>query len=294
MRWEGIEVFLAVVEENSFSAAAKRLGMSKSFVSRRVHDIENRLGVQLLNRTTRKLALTENGQAYFFRCKEVSEQLDEAENAIMEQHQTPRGSLKLSVAGAFGERYVAPAASEFIKQYPQIRIDLNFNNRNVDLVTEGYDLAIRAGVLKDSTLIARRIANRRLYICGAPAYFAHYGKPCSITDLKKHNCLQGSLPTWRFKEKNGHHADIKVEGNWQSNNGYALLEAAKNSIGLTQLPAFYVQDAIEAGVLCTAMDNYQPTDTGVWAVYPSNRHLSPKVRMFVEFLVERFTKIGYL
>ena len=293
-KWDSVEVLAEVVEAGSFSAAAERLSVSKSHVSRQISQLENRLGVQLLIRTTRRLALTEVGQAYYQRCREVLNNMDEADQSVMDMQDTPRGNLRMTVAGAFGERYIAPAAAAFSKSHPQLSIDLNFTNHNVDLVAEGYDLAIRAGVLKDSSLIARRVAARKLYICASPEYLERYGKPDSITALKKHNCLQGSLTTWRFREESGAHTDIRVEGRWRSNNGSSLLEAAREGLGLVQLPDFYVHDDLKSGRLVSVMESYQPSDTAVWAVYPSNRHLSPKVRMFVEFMVERFSTVGYL
>jgi len=293
-KWDSVEVLAEVVEAGSFSAAADKLSVSKSHVSRQISQLENRLGVQLLIRTTRRLALTEVGRAYYQRCREVLNNMEEADQSVIDLQDTPRGNLRMTVAGAFGERYIAPAAAAFSKQHPQLSIDLNFTNHNVDLVAEGYDLAIRSGVLRDSSLIARRVAARKLYICASPDYLKKYGEPDSITALKKHNCLLGSLATWRFREKTGAHTDIRVEGNWKSNNGSSLLEAARASLGLVQLPEFYVHEDIQSGRLVSVMESFQPSDTAVWAVYPSNRHLSPKVRMFVEFLVERFSTIGYL
>ena len=288
-RWESIEILTAVVEAGSFSAAAQRLNVSKSHVSRAVSWLENRLGVQLLSRTTRRLALTEIGEAYYRRCREIVGSLEEADRAVMDLQATPRGTLKMTVPSGFGEHYVAPAAVAFARAHPQLSIDMDFTNRTVDLVAEGYDLAIRAGVLKDSSLIVRRIVERRLHICGSRDYFSRYGKPDSIDALKRHNCLAGSLPTWRFRQAGGHVADIRVEGSWRSNNGYALLEAARRGLGLVQLPAFYLQDDFCRGSLESVLRQYQPTDTAMWAVYPGNRHLSPKVKMFVDYLVETIT-----
>lgn len=234
------------------------------------------------------------GEAYYQRCREIVTSMVEADQAVMDLQATPRGTLRMTVPGGFGESYIAPAAAAFMLAHPQLSVDLDFTNRTVDLVAEGYDLAIRAGVLKDSSLIARRISGRKLHICGSRDYFSRYGKPDSIRSLKRHNCLAGSIPTWRFREPGGHHADIRVEGNWRSNNGYALLEAARQGLGMVQLPEFYLQDDFQRGSLESVLTEYQPTDTAVWAVYPSNRHLSPKVRMFVEFLVERLNSVEYL
>ena len=293
-KWDSVEVLAEVVEAGSFSAAADKLSVSKSHVSRQISQLENRLGVQLLIRTTRRLALTEVGRAYYERCREVLNNMDEADQSVMDLQDTPRGTLRITVAGAFGERYIAPAAAAFSKQHPQLNMEINFTNLNVDLVSEGYDLAIRAGVLKDSSLIARRVAARKLYICANQEYLERYGRPDSITALKKHNCLIGSLSTWRFREETGTHTDIRVDGKWKSNNGSSLLEAARAGLGLVQLPDFYVHDDLQSGRLESVMEQYQPSDTAVWAVYPSNRHLSPKVRLFVEYLVERFANVGYL
>lgn len=293
-RWDATEIFVTVVSEGSFSAAAKQLGLSKSHVSRQVNRLENRLGVQLLQRTTRKLALTETGQAYYQRCRNIVSQLEEVEQAVIDQQERPRGTLRLTVAGGFGEHYVAPAAAQFMQHYPELMIQMDFTNRTVDLVAEGYDLAIRAGVLRDSSLIARRIAARQLLVCGSRDYFDRYGKPMALRDLKNHNCLVGSLPTWRFRDSAGQHVDIKIDGNWHSNNGYALLAAARRGVGLVQLPEFYVYTDLVAGRLQPALEDYQPTDTAVWALYPSNRHLSPKVRLFVDYLVQQFQSIDYL
>ena len=281
-------------DSGSFSAAADRLGYSKSHVSRQVTRLENRLGTQLLQRSTRKLSLTETGRAYYQRCSDILGQLREVEAAVIDRQDQPRGNLRLTVAGAFGERYVAPAAAQFMQQYPQLHIEMDFTNRRVDLITEGYDLAIRSGVLRDSSLIARRIAERRLVVCGSRDYFDRCGRPQSLQDLRHHNCLVGSLPTWRFREPAGEHIDLKIDGNWHSNNGHALLAAARKGLGLVQLPEFYVYGDIADGRLLTALEHYQAKDTAVWALYPNNRHLAPKVRLFIDHLVAAFADIDYL
>lgn len=293
-RWDAAEIFVAVVEAGSFSAAARALKLSKSHVSRQVSRLENRLGTQLLQRTTRKLALTQTGAVYFEQCRDLVNQLSELESAIIDTHEKPMGTLRMTVAGAFGELYVAPAAAEFMRRYPDINIVLDFTSRVVDLVSEGYDLAIRAGVLKDSSLIARRIAERRLLVCASRDYLSRHGQPLHLSDLRRHNCLVGSLPSWRFRDQNGHHIDLKIQGSWRSNNGYALLAAARKGIGLVQLPEFYVHDDIAAGRLLPVLEKHQPTDTAVWAIYPSNKHLSPKVSLFIDHLVSSFAAVEYL
>lgn len=287
-RWDSIETFVKVVENNSFSKTAAELGVSKSHVSRQINLLENRLNAQLLIRTTRKVTVTEVGRAFYLRCKDIVDSLENAEQAVIDLQEKPRGRLRLTVAGAFGEDFITPAAVAFMQLHPDLAIEMDFTNRVVDLVSEGYDLAIRAGTLKDSSLIARRIASRELIICAAPAYFAKHGKPDSIDSLANHNCLTGTLTTWRFRD--GRRTfDLRVEGNWHSNNGRALLHAARSGLGLIQLPAFYVTDDITSGLLETALDQFKPIDSAIWAVYPPNRHLSAKVRLFVDFLAERFS-----
>ena len=295
-RWTATELLLEVVNCGSFSAAAQRLSLSKSYVSRQISELENHLGTKLVHRTTRKLALTETGRAYYQRCREIAEQIEDAERMVLADQATPRGNLRISVAGAFGERYIAPAAASFMARHERVQIDLDFSNRNVDLLEEGYDLAIRAGVLQDSTLIARRIASRNLILCASRDYFdSRGGQPATLAQLKHHNCLAGSRRHWRLLEPGkNRHIDVAVNGSWRTNNGYALLAAARQGLGIVQLPEFYVHDDLAAGRLIEIMPDHKPTDMAVWAVYPSNRHLSPKVRLFIDHLGETLESVDYL
>ena len=290
-RWEHIEAFVSVVQFGSFTSAADALGVSRSHVSRQVSSLENRLDAQLLLRTTRKISLTEVGKAFHLRCKDILEGLEDAEQAVTDLQERPRGILRISVAGAFGEDYIAPAAIRFMQQHTGLTVELDFSNRLIDLISDGYDLAIRAGTLKDSSLIARRICSRQLLTCGSPAYLASQGVPGSIHALTNHNCLRGTLPTWRFREE-GKNFDVPVDGNWRSNNGRALLHAALEGLGLVQLPSFYLDEALNAGQLTPILEEFKPTDIGVWAVYPHNRHLSAKVRLFVNYLASDSANLG--
>jgi DNA-binding transcriptional LysR family regulator len=289
-RWESIEAFVAVAENQSFSKASLQLGQSKSHVSRQIARLENRLDARLFNRTTRKVSLTDTGQRYFLTCRDMLDNLKEAEQAIVEQQHQARGLLTVSVAGQFAEDYVVPATLAFMKKYPKVMINLDFNNRVVNLVDEGYDLAIRSGYLKDSSLIARRIAARRLLICASPAYLERKGQPSDPHELRQHNCLMGTQNSWRLRDGDKH-MDLKLDGTWRSNNGRALIEAALGGLGLVQLPSYYLQEHIEAGRLLRVLDHCCPTDTGTWAVYPSNRHMSQKVRLYINFLVDAFSAI---
>ena len=288
-RWENIEAFERVVRLGGFTRAADDLGVSRSHVSRQINALENRLDAQLLLRTTRKVSTTDVGQAFYMQCRQVLDNLDEAERAVLDLQANPRGILRVTVAGAFGEDFIAPAALDFMAEYRDLIVELNFSNRLIDLISEGYDVAIRAGTLKDSSLIARRISTRKLLTCASPEYLLRNGTPSSIHSLTNHNCLLGTLDSWRFRE-NGRNQDLRVSGNWRSNNGRSLLRAARAGLGLVQLPSFYLDQDIVDGALLPVLEDYNPTDTGVWAVYPHNRHLSAKVRLFVNFLADRFNE----
>jgi DNA-binding transcriptional LysR family regulator len=285
-KWEGIEAFVQVASQQSFSRAAKILGVSNSHVSKQVANLERHLDAQLLTRTTRKVSLTEMGHAFFIRCQDIVNTLDEAEQAVIDLQEKPRGRLRVSLAGAFGEEFIAPAAVSFMRDNPGLHIELSFDNKLVDLVADGYDIAIRAGMLEDSSLIARRVCNRKLLTCASQYYIDRYGRPETVDSLINHHCLIGTLDTWRFREGQ-RHFDMRVRGNWRSNNGRALAHAAVGGLGIAQLPDFYVREALERGALVTLLEDFNPTDTGVWAVYPHNRHLSAKVRMFISHLVEQ-------
>ncbi|AKH69558.1 transcriptional regulator, LysR family [Spongiibacter sp. IMCC21906] len=286
-KWEGIEAFVSVAQRQSFSKAATELGVSRSHISKQIAQLEARLDAQLLLRTTRSVSLTEVGQAFYLRCQDILNTLDEAEQAVVDLQERPRGRLRITLAGAFGEEFIAPAAAQFMSENPGLAVELDFTNRITDLITEGYDLAIRAGTLKDSSLIARRICNRSLVTCASPHYLKRYGQPENIAALVNHNCLVGTLNSWRFRDGQ-RNFDVRVSGDWHSNNGRALVHASIANLGIVQLPDFYAKDAIDQGLLTPILEEYKPTDTGVWAVYPHNRHLSAKVRLFVNFLAERF------
>ncbi|MEP5569731.1 MAG: LysR family transcriptional regulator [Halioglobus sp.] len=288
-RWESIEAFERVVRLGSFTRAADDLGVSRSHISRQINALENRLDAQLLLRTTRKVSTTDVGQAFYMQCRQVLDNIDEAERAVLDLQANPRGILRVTVAGAFGEDFIAPAALDFMAEHRDLIVELNFSNRLIDLISEGYDLAIRAGTLKDSSLIARRISTRKLLTCASPEYLQRNGTPSSIHSLTNHNCLLGTLDSWRFRE-NGRNQDLRVSGNWRSNNGRSLRRAARAGLGLVQLPSFYLDKDIDDGALLPVLEDYNPTDTGVWAVYPHNRHLSAKVRLFVNFLADRFSE----
>lgn len=283
--WEGVSEFVAVAEADSFTAAAKRLGISTAQVSRQVSALEARLATKLFHRTTRKVSVTEVGRVYYQHCRQVLDGLDEAERAITNLQSTPRGLLKITAPVTFGERTIAPLINDFIARYPDLEVRLHLTNQKVDLIDEGYDLAIRLGQLDDSTMMAKRLALRTQHVCASPDYLSIHGVPHTLSELEQHNCLQGTLDHWRFQE-NGKIRSIKIKGSVSCNSGRALVDAALKHIGIVQLPDYYVMPYIDSGELIQLLDHHRQPDDGIWALYPHNRHLSPKVRMLLEHLSE--------
>ncbi|MFD1009535.1 LysR substrate-binding domain-containing protein [Oceanisphaera ostreae] len=283
--WEGVSEFVAVAEVESFTQAAKRLGISTAQVSRQVSALEGRLSTKLFYRTTRKVSVTEAGQIYYQHCRQVLDGLEEAERTITNLQLAPKGKLKLTAPITFGEKTIAPLVNDFVLLYPDLEVQMNLTNQKLDLVAEGYDLAVRLGKLEDSSMMAKRLSSRTQYVCASPNYLSTYGVPHSLSELEQHNCLQGNLDYWRFQEQ-GKARNVRVKGNIRCDSGWALLDAALKGIGIVQLPDYYVQPALDAGQLIPLLDLYQEPDDGIWAIYPHNRHLSPKVRMLLDFLSE--------
>lgn len=283
--WEGVSEFVAVAEAESFTAAAKRLGISIAQVSRQVSALESRLSTKLLYRTTRKVSVTEAGQTYYQYCRQVLDGLEEAERAMTNLQLIPKGKLRLTAPVTYGEKVIAPLVNDFILRYPELEVQLNLTNQKLDLVGGGYDLAIRLGKLEDSSMMAKRLSSRTLYVCASPEYLSTYGVPHSLSELDRHNCLQGNLDYWRFQDR-GKPYNVRVKGNMKCDSGWALLDAALKGIGIVQLPDYYVQPSLACGKLMNLLEHYQEADDGIWAIYPHNRHLSPKVRMLLDFLDE--------
>ncbi len=289
-RWDGIEEFVAVVETGSFSAAATRLGVSSSHISRQVARVEDRLQARLFNRTTRRVSLTEAGQTFYRHCQQLIEARDEAFLAIHDLQGEPKGLLRMTCAVTYGEMYIVPLVNEFVSRYPGLQVDIQLSNRTIDIVQEGFDLAIRLGRLTESRLVATRIAPRVMYLCAAPGYLERYGTPHSLSELGRHNCLIGNSDTWIF-QVDGQEYLFKARGNWRCNSGRALLDATLRGFGLSQLPDYYVQEYLRTGELRSLLEAHQPPHTAVWAVYAARRHLSPKVRLLVDFLKVELAKL---
>ena len=296
-RLAAIEAFVKVAETQSFSEAARRLRTSKSAVSRNVGALETELGARLFHRTTRSLTLTEAGQGYFERASRILGDLAEANLAVSQLQAAPRGRLRVNAPMSFGFLHLAPALPDFLALYPEVAVDLIMNDRFVDLVDEGFDVAVRIGALEDSSLIARRLAPIRRVICASPAYLRERGPPLAPEDLKTHDCLCNSniaaAREWRFVGADGKPLSINVSGRFSANNGDALRIAALGGLGIVSLPSFFVGRDLRAGKLVTVLEDFIPRDIGLHAVYPHSRHLSPKVRAFVDFLADRFGPCPY-
>lgn len=286
-RWEGIEEYICVVESGSFTAAADQLGVSKSYVSKQVSQLEDRLGVRLLQRTTRRLTLTEGGNTFFGYCKDMSDQFERAESTLSDMQQSPKGTLKLAINSRYGTQYMATAVAEFSRKYPDLTVEVHSTYQDVDLLTGSYDLTVRYDKLEDSSLVARRLGGHSLCLCAAPEYWEKNGTPTSPEDLMDHNCLTTPDRFWLFNTPDRRDiVKVKVAGNWISEDGANLLAAAKASIGIAQLPEFYINEALNNKELVKLeQQDWSNYHRIAWAVYPNTRHLSAKVRFFIDFLV---------
>jgi len=288
-RMSAMIAFVRVVEAGSFSEAARRLGSSKSSVSKHVTQLEDRLGAQLLHRTTRRLALTEAGRVFHERCARLVREIEEAELAVSQTHAEPRGRLRVNAPMSFGQLRLAPALAVFLARHPELQVELVLDDRCVDAIEGGFDVTIRiADAMQDSVLIAKRIAPVRIAVCGAPEYLARRGAPVAPADLAVHDCLvYAQRDAWRFSGPDGV-SWITVAGRLCANNGDALREAALAGLGLAQLPSFIVERELASGALEPVLVPYEDPGAAVWALYSPTRHLSAKVRAFVDFLAERF------
>ena len=291
-RFSAIQVFAQVVESGSFARAAERLGLSTSGASRQVAELEAHLQTRLLNRTTRKVSLTESGRAFYERSVQLLADLAEAEQEASSAAVEPRGTIRLTTSVNFGVRQVAPAIAEFLAEHPGVRFDVSLADRFVDLVEEGFDLGIRIGRPGADNLVARPLGETRLVPCAAPAYLRAHGAPATPEDLARHNCFTyeyvSPRDVWRFRDPSGAERSVRVSGTLHANSGDLLAEAAARGAGIVFEPAFIVGPDVRAGRLVPLLQEFVPSPVPIYAVYPSRKHLSAKVRRFVEFLVARF------
>src|SRR5437868_5882983 len=291
-RFAALQVFSQVVESGSFAKAAARLNLSTSAASRHVAELEAHLQTRLLNRTTRRVSLTESGRAFYERSVQLLADLGEAEQEAARAAVVPRGTIRLTTSVNFGVRHLAPAIAAFVARHPEVRFDVSLSDRIVDLVEEGFDLAIRIGGPGSENLVARKLGETRLVPCASPEYHASRGAPQVPEDLEAHNCFTYEYVTprnvWRFRDASGKERAVRVNGNLHSNNGDLLAEAAARGAGIVFEPAFIVGPDVRAGRLVPLLQDFEPAPVPIYAVYPSRKHLSAKVRLFVDFLLEFF------
>jgi len=283
--------FIAVVEADSFTRAAEQLDASTAAVSRRVSSLESALGVKLLNRTTRQIDLTDAGKQFYDDLKGIFCSFDEAEERLQQVHETVKGNLRIAAPLSFGTMCISPVLPGFMKRYPKLRIQLQLDDRYVDIVSEGIDVAIRIGVPKDSSLVATCIASIPRVFCASPDYLEQYGEPKNPSDLRAHNCLHynhiSMKEEWGYL-KGGKIHKFDVSGTLSTNNGEVLRDAAIEGIGLILLPTFIVADALQAGVLKAIMTQYSPKPFGLYAVRPSRQYTPVRMKLLIEYLKETF------
>jgi DNA-binding transcriptional LysR family regulator len=291
-----MEAFATVVDQGGFTDAAKKMGISKSAVSKHVSSLESRLGARLLNRTTRRVSPTEIGLAYYDRARRVLNDAGEADALVTSMQSAPSGMLRVSVATDFGVNHLSPILGEFLLAFPDITINMVLNNRYVELISEGFDLAIRVGELEDSSLRARKLTETHKRMIGSPRYFAANGRPEKIDDLSDHKLLhysnQASGNVWKLTAPSGEKRQVRTAGSLTVNDGQSLLNAAIGGLGIAYLPSFLYAESIRRGLLEDAIPELPMETQGIYAVYPPGRYTQPKVRAFIDFLVDQFRGKG--
>ncbi|MZQ90447.1 LysR family transcriptional regulator [Frigidibacter albus] len=291
-----MEAFATVVDQGGFTDAAKKMGISKSAVSKHVSALEARLGARLLNRTTRRVSPTEIGLAYYDRARRVLNDAGEADALVTSMQSAPSGLLRISVATDFGVNLLSPVLGDFLQEYPDITVNMVLNNRYVELISEGFDMAIRIGELEDSTLRARKLTDTAKRMIGAPEYFQKYGHPQKIDDLNDHKLLhysnQSSANVWRISAPSGEKRQVRTAGWLTVNDGQSLLNAAVSGLGIAYLPSFLYAEAMRKGLVEDAIPELPQETLGIYAVYPPGRFTQPKVRAFIDFLTRTFADKG--
>lgn len=280
--WDGIDEFVAVATTGSFKGGADALGLSTTHMSRAIARLEGRVQRPLFHRTTRSVRLTDTGRLFYDHCRRIVTERDEA-IALVSEGAEPQGELRLTCSTAMGERFIAPIVRRFATRHARLNVTIELTNRLVDLIGEGYDIAIRTGTLADSSLIGARIASRTLYTCAAPAYLVERGVPNGIADLAHHDCLIGTSTSWQFRSW-GRVEQFRPKGRWRCNSGAALVDAALAGMGICQLPEFYVLPHIATGALVPLLADFAMEDEPIWAVYPQRRHLLPKISGLIDVL----------
>jgi DNA-binding transcriptional LysR family regulator len=293
-RYAGMTVFVRVVESGSFTSTARHFGISPAMVSTHIRALEKRLGVRLLNRTTRQVSATEAGQNYYERCLGILYEVEEAERAASDLQKAPRGRIRLTAPMTFGIRQLGPLIADYLKAYPDVSINLSLDDRKIDLVEEGFDLAIHVGELADSSLIARRVTLAPAILCASRDYIGEYGAPTMPRDLLRHDCLayasSGARAEWRFIGPDGAEESVAPSGRFLANNGDALRKLALRGLGVILAPEFIVEADLKAGDLIVLMPDYKTVPFPFHAVYRHGHYLSAKVKTFIDFLVAWFER----
>jgi DNA-binding transcriptional LysR family regulator len=290
-----IAMFVAVVKAGSFTIAAKQLGLTRSAVGKSIVRLEQRLGVRLLNRTPRSLSLTDDGDVFFSRCTQILDDLEETELAMAVRSAKPTGVLKLSVPSGLGHRHVMPVIESFLQTWPDVRAEVSFTDRFVDLIDEGIDIALRIGDPRpDSRLIARPVAQQRLLTCASPGYLEAHGTPQVPGDLRSHECLffmsAGRPQPWTFSDPVT--SEVSHATRLQMDSAEALVAAAVHGFGIINMPTYLLEDNVRAGKLVPMLSEFQPATKPIRAMYPTRRHLSPKVRIFIDLLTQTWGEIA--
>ncbi len=294
-----IQVFARVVQQGSLSSAARQLDSSPASVSRQISALEATLGARLLNRTSRKLTLTEAGEAYYHHVEKILHHMDEAQQSVSQLQATPRGTLRVHSRILVGQVHVVEAVADFLLRYPELTVDLMLSNQAVDLVEQNIDVDVRIGKLSDSALIARPLAVSERLVCAAPAYLARHPAPRRPEDLVQHNCLTyrlhtGGSVTWRFADAKGRTQDVQVAGSFRTDHSPSLRRMALAGVGLVLMPEWSVREDLASGALVQLFADQHASftefDSGIFAVYQRSRFMSAKVRLFVEHLAEVFEK----
>jgi DNA-binding transcriptional LysR family regulator len=294
--FDEMQSFVRVVDAGSITAAADQLGLAKSAVSRRLSELEQRLGTQLLTRTTRRMSLTDAGRSYYDRATAILADVADAEAEVSGAGRELAGRLRLAAPLSFGLLHLAPAITEFAGAYPGVEIDVDLNDRPVDLVGEGFDLAVRIAELDDSSLVARRLCRISHVLCASPAYWSEHGLPASPDDLARHRALRYSnspRQAWSYTAPDGRQGEIRVPTRLQANNGDFLRRAGAAGLGVLLQPTFIVYKAIETGELQPALTDYRWRQISAYAIYPATRHLPARVRKLIDFLADRFSDKPY-
>ncbi|MEM9491187.1 MAG: LysR family transcriptional regulator [Myxococcota bacterium] len=288
-RFQAMTVFARVARLGAFSAAARELQLSTTAVSRQVAQLEEHLGVRLLQRTTRRLSITDAGAAYLSRCERILADVHELEDALSEGQDNPRGRLRISAGVSFAQEQLGTLMPAFVERYPDLEVDLLLTDRHLDLITEGIDVAVRIGRLSDSSLIARRLAPIRHALCASPAYLAEHGGISAPAELAGHHCIidTNQSRTWWFEGEGGVE-NVVAEGRYRVNNGHGACDAARAGLGVAYLPTFIAGSHLASGELIRLMPGYRVAEMTMFAVYPENRYLSASVRAFIDVLAEHF------